>query len=85
MAGGMCRPGAPARRSEAVEAVNQASSRKRVAIEDITNTTKRRRVPRASQASVAQSFEDFGPKYCTRRRSIVAEGSSGAGGKDNEM
>jgi len=78
------RPPLPDPASSAVEAVNQASSRKRVAIEDITNTAKRRRAPRASQPTVAQAFEDFGPKYRTRRRGIVAEGSSGAGGKENE-
>ena len=78
------RPPSPDPASVAVEAVNQAPSRKRVAIEDITNTVKRRRAPRVSQPSVAQAFEEFGPKYRTRRRGIFTEGSLGAGGNENE-
>jgi hypothetical protein len=71
---------------EIEEPVNQSSSaRKRRAPEDITNIVKRHRAPRASQPSVAQAFEEFGPKYRARRRGIVAEVPSVAGGKENSQ
>ena len=56
---------------------------KRRAPEDITNIAKRRRAPRASQLSVAQVSEEFGPKYRSRQRGGVAEASR-ADGKENE-
>jgi hypothetical protein len=80
------RPLSPDPALEIEEPVNQSSSaRKRRAPEDITNSAKRHRAPRASQPSVAQAFEEFGPKYRTRRRGIVAEVPSGSGGKENSQ
>jgi len=66
------------------EPVNPSTTLKRVAAEDITNTAKRRRAPCAIQPSVAQVFEDFGPKYRTRRRAIVHGVSSESAEKENE-
>ncbi|PPR04699.1 hypothetical protein CVT26_015024 [Gymnopilus dilepis] len=43
------------------------SGRKRPALEDVTNTTKRQRMPRTAQPSVAQVTESYGPQYRTRR------------------
>ena len=79
------RPSSPDPALEIEEPVNQSSARKRRAPEDITNISKRR-APRASQPTVAQAFEDFGPKYRTRRRGIVAEAplASRAGGLGKE-
>ena len=60
-------------------------TRKCVAAEDITNTAKQRRAPRAVQPSVAQAFEEFGPRYRTRRRGVVAGMPSEAAEKENEL
>jgi hypothetical protein len=60
--------------------------RKRQALEEATNTTKRLRAPRAPQPSVAEVQESFGPQYCTRRSVIIAEASSSnKSGKENRM
>lgn len=66
------------------EPVNPSATRKRVAVEDITNTVKRHRAPRAIQPSVAQAFEDFGPRYRTRQHVIVPPASSESAEKENE-
>lgn len=73
----------PSSPADVEKPVKRSSTHKRRAPEDITNTAKRCRAPRASQPSVAQAFEEFGPKYCTRRRGIVTEAASEAGGKEN--
>jgi hypothetical protein len=53
----------------------QGSSSKRQAMEDIINNPKRRRrAPRAVQPSVAQVQEEYGPRYQSRRREIIAGG-----------
>ena len=49
----------------------QGSTRKRQAMEDIINSPKRRRAPRAVQPSVAQVQEQYGPRYQTRRRGHI--------------
>lgn len=59
--------------------------RKRQALEEVTNTTKRRRAPRAPQPTVAQVQESYGPRYRTRRSVRVAESSGGNGGKENRV
>lgn len=60
--------------------------RKRQALEEVTNTTKRLRAPRAPQPSVAEVQESFGPHYRTRRSVIIAEASaSNNSGKENRM
>ena len=56
---------------------------KRQALEEVTNTTKRRRAPRAPQPTVAQVQESYGPHYRTRQSVRVAESSGGNGGKEN--
>lgn len=72
------------------QTLNESESprRKRQALEQITNTTKRRRAPRTVQPSVAQVLESFRPQYSTRRRNaFVAESPSqakGNHGKENE-
>ena len=67
----------------AEEPLDEFSSRKRQALEEITNTAKRPRAPRAAQPTVAQVLQDYGPRYRTRR-SAHAEGSSvGVQGKEN--
>jgi hypothetical protein len=66
-----------------VQYLDNSLGRKRQALEEMTNTAKRRRAPRAAQPSVSQVLEDFGPRYRTRG-SAPAEGSSGGGdGKEN--
>lgn len=63
--------------------LNNSPGRKRQALEEMTNTAKRQRAPRAAQPSVSQVLQDYGPRYRTRR-SALAEGSSGGGdGKEN--
>jgi hypothetical protein len=64
--------------------LNESTSRKRQALEQITNTqaTKRQRAPRSVQPSVAQVLEGYRPQYRTRQN---AESSSGGdNGKENE-
>jgi hypothetical protein len=78
------RSASPDLASDIEEPVNPSTTRKRAAAEDITNTAKRRRAPRAIQPSVAQVSEDFGPKYRTRRRAIVPGVSSESAEKENE-
>jgi len=59
--------------------LNEFPARKRQALKDTTNTAKRqRRAPRATQLSVAEVLQDYGPRYRTRRNALV-EGSSGGG------
>ena len=77
-------PSLPDPAPEVEQAINQSPIRKRRAPEEITNVTKRLRAPRATQLSVAQVFEEFGPKYRTRQRGVVAEVLSGTGEKENE-
>ena len=56
---------------------------KRQALDEMTNTAKRRRAPRAAQPSVSQVLQDYGPRYRTRRN-VPAEGlSGGSDGKEN--
>jgi hypothetical protein len=63
--------------------LDNSPGRKRQALEEMTNTAKRRRAPRAAQPSVSQVLQDYGPGYRTRR-SALAEGSSGgSNGKEN--
>lgn len=78
------RPPSPAPTPAIEEPMNASVTRKRVATEDITNISKRRRAPRAIQPSVAQAFEDFGPKYRTRQRARVPEAISVSAEKENE-
>lgn len=78
-----CRLPSPDAVPELEEQVNQSPTRKCIAINDITNTTKRPRAPRAPQPSVAQAFEGFGPQYRTRRRVITTD-SEPSSGKENE-
>ena len=66
------------------EPVNPSATRKCAAVEDVTNTVKRRRAPRAIQPSVAQAFDDFGPRYRTRQLVIVPPASSDSAEKENE-
>lgn len=78
------RPPSPAPTPAIEEPMNASVTRKRVATEDITNISKRRQAPRAIQPSVAQAFEDFGPKYRTRQHARVPEAISVSAEKENE-
>jgi len=66
------------------EPVNPSAARKRLATDDITKITKRPRALRAVQPSVAQAFEDFGPKYRTRQRARVSLETPGSAQNENE-
>ena len=69
--------------TESEEPAPQSSGNKRRAMEDITNTAKRRRAPRAPQPSVAQAQQEYGPRYQARRRGAITQGSSGVDGQEN--
>lgn len=56
---------------------------KRQALEEMTNSAKRRQAPRAAQPSVSQVLQDYGPRYRTRRSAPVEGPSGGGDGKEN--
>ena len=56
---------------------------KHQALEEMTNSAKRRRAPRAAQPSVSQVLQDYGPRYHTRRSAPVEGPSGGGDGKEN--
>ena len=62
---------------------SEFARRKRPALEQITNTTKRQRAPRTVQPSVAQVLESYRPQYSTRRNAFVPE-SQAKGNRGNE-
>jgi len=66
------------------EPFSESPSRKRPALEQITNTTKRQRAPRSVQPTVTQVLEGYCPQYRTRRSAFIAEGLPGGNdGKEN--